>query len=357
VPEWFPEITEKVRVDLDRRQRERPLEAQEVRKQILAIEERLAGWTMSLGNPSLPAAARAAIEAGYEKAVGEKDDLQERLAQKASQEQRLKTTLNPDEVIDALRRLDEVMVGANASLTNIELAKHIACIQSDPDGRVILRGTFLGVFEGGVDLLSQDPSPQTDSVAEAGGNGRVRPRRLARRRTGCVNELLGRREEGFADAQPGLAPGRFEDLPAEFVWEEPLVLPSKTCWAEENAKAVLDYLLANPSLSLNQIAKHFDTSRPTVSHALSIADPTGTATVSLLRTIAPRGVANFQKLVEPIGEDFAAGMGVMAIAEKYGVSYPTVDKALDEWHAKRGLKRPDGRTRRKTKRQADDKRA
>ena len=70
-------------------------------------------------------------------------------------QRRLERTRDPKEVIGQLRRLDEVLAGYNPTLGNLELSKHIAEIVCHRDGRIELRGTMLGLFEGAVELLSR----------------------------------------------------------------------------------------------------------------------------------------------------------------------------------------------------------
>src|SRR5581483_11832117 len=107
--------------------------------------------------------------------------LQSLLSEHDSKEQRLGSVLDPAQVADRLRRLGEILAANNPTQGNIELSHHIDRIACFADGKVILRTTPLGIFDGGVQLLrrSQDGGVAASIGGGAGSVAQVQPRRRA----------------------------------------------------------------------------------------------------------------------------------------------------------------------------------
>jgi hypothetical protein len=255
-----------VRQELHRHRDDEPGRAVAVQEELRQLGEQIIGWALSLGNPQLPASVRGEIEGRFAQAKQRQQDLEQSLAAERALERHLEQALNPEQVIGQLRQLEEVLAGYNPTLGNLELSKHIAEIACHPDGRVELRGTMLGLFEGAVELLSRDDGASSD-VAMAGGFQPVQPRRRGRLR---VPTLSAENAEVLRTIDPVLDPERFAGLPEPFFWTESFVITEKISWAEEHAEEVYQAKLST-GLSLNKLVDRFGKSRPTIKHAWDIA--------------------------------------------------------------------------------------
>jgi len=258
---------------------QQPRRGEERLARIRTLEEQMGGWRSSLGNPALSPALRQDLEGDYERANQEKAALRAELEAEQAIERQLHATLDPLQVIDALKRLDQVLAADNVTQINIELARHIERIDCEPDGRITIRGTCLGLFEGAVELLSRpDGTNEPAGVGEAGaadasqapvGIQKVRPRRLGRRK---VDDLSADQPLAAADADRVLDPHRFVGLAGSFVWEESFFLPRKLSWAQQYALEVLKYTHDNADATMYQVAAHFGKTPPTIRHALRLAE-------------------------------------------------------------------------------------
>jgi DNA invertase Pin-like site-specific DNA recombinase len=272
VPPWFGGLVETVQMEMDKLHADGPRRAEELQRRISEIARRMAGWRDSLGKSDLSPLLRQDLERDYDKAGQEKIRLEAEKDAAEAIENQLRTTLNPAQVLEGLKKLGQVLGQDNATQLNIELAKHIESITCHADGRVFLKGTYLGVFEGAVDLLSNSDaaaaapaSPQQGT--ESSGYVKVKKRRLTHRK---INPFL---SDGSmaANAENALDPERFAGLAESFKWEEKFVLPQKTCWAADHAEEVLAYMEAHPDSSWDDYVAHFGKSKPTLRNAKNIA--------------------------------------------------------------------------------------
>jgi hypothetical protein len=266
-PPWLPELMELVRQELGRRRGDEPARAAAAQEELQQLEQQIAGWTLSLGNPQLPVAVRGEIEGRFAQAKRRQQDLEQALNAERALQRHLERALDPAEVIDQLRRLDEVLAGYNPTLTNLELSKHIDAIVCHPDGRVELRGTRLGLFEGAVELLSRDGGAAGSAPTTTGGFRPVKPRRRGRLR---VPTLSADHNDALGAPDTGLDPGRFAGLPEAFFWTESFVMPQRVCWAKEHAEEVY-HAKVSTGLSFEKLVGRFGKSRPTLQHAWNIA--------------------------------------------------------------------------------------
>jgi DNA invertase Pin-like site-specific DNA recombinase len=266
---WLPELMEQVHQELLRHRDDEPGRSAAIQEELRLLGEQITGWTLSLGNPHLPAPVRGEIEGRFATALQRQQELEQSLAAERALQQHLEQTLNPREVIAQLHKLDEVLAGYNPTLGNLELSRHIAEIACHPDGRVELRGTMLGLFEGAIELLSRDDGAPSDPAAPAtiGGVQPVKPRRRGRLR---VPTLSAEHGDGLGTMDTVLDPERFAGLPETFFWTESFVITETLSWAQEHADEVYQAKLAT-GLSFNRLAERFGRTRPTIKHAWDIA--------------------------------------------------------------------------------------
>jgi DNA invertase Pin-like site-specific DNA recombinase len=326
-PAWVPELLALVRQELLRYRADEPDRAAADERELQQIEQQMAGWAQSLGNPQLPAALRRDLEASYAEKSQRQQELRQSQAADQALERHLDETLDAAQVVDQLRHLEEVLAGHNPTLGNLELSRHIDQIRCHPDGRVELCGTLLGLFEGAMELVSRnadkggpEPTPASDGFAP------VKPRRRGRLR---LPSLSAQSREGSPGKDTALDPERFAGLPDAFRWAESFVLPKRLCWAEEHAAAVAR--LRATGMTLEKLAVHFGKRVPTIRKALLLAEQAGDGIGPLPRKI-PRACWAKDHAAE-VARLQSDGLSVLQIARQLGKSEPTIRAALE--HAKR----------------------
>ncbi|MEJ7636882.1 MAG: hypothetical protein WKF75_02550 [Singulisphaera sp.] len=172
-------------------------------------------------------------------------------------------------MVDQLHRLGEVLAGYNPTVGNLELSRHIERIETFPDGRVVLRGTLMGLFEGAAGLLGRGETVEAGDGGPMPANGfaPVVPRRRGRLRVPDLS-AGGQAEAGARDT--ALDPDRFAGMPERLFWTESFVIAPKVSWAEGHAEEVYQAKLAT-GLSFSKLSERFGKTRPTVQHAWEIA--------------------------------------------------------------------------------------
>jgi hypothetical protein len=224
------------------------------RRELQEIDRQPAGWAMTLGDPGLPSAVRADIVAEYDRARGRKQTLEQAAAAAEALRGRVGRMLDPQAVIAQLHRLADVLGSFNATLGSLQLSRHVDKIVCHPDGRVEMRGTLLGLFEGAVELLSRPgaEAPAWQAGLPPAGHRPVTPRRRGRLR---VPDLTADRAVREGDENRALDPQRIAGLPEPFFWAEAFVLPRRVSWAEAHAEAVAERRAAG--LTMAELARHF----------------------------------------------------------------------------------------------------
>lgn len=329
-PDWLPELLALVRQELRRYHADEPDRTAVVHQELKRLEDQTSGWMWSLGNPHLPLPVRRELEDRYAQATQRQQQLQQVLAADQARQRHLDETLDANEVIAQLHRLDEVLAGHNPTLGNLELSRHVDRITCHPDGRVELRGTLLGLFAGAVELLSRDEEAIDDlpHAAATDAFAPVQPRRRGRLRLPSLSA------EGKATCpatDPVLDPQRFAGLPREFVWAETFVLAETLCWAEANAAEVAR--LRATGLTHERLASHFGKTVPTIRKALRLAAQTDEWVQSLPRKM-PR-VCWAKDHAAEVAQLQADGLSVPQIARRLSRSEPTIRAAVRHAEAQR----------------------
>jgi DNA-binding CsgD family transcriptional regulator len=339
VPEWLPELLEVVRQEQQRCREEEPDRAAAEWEELRQLEQQLSGWAQTLGNPQLPAAVRADIETRYAEAKGREQQLRQRAATRQAWQEHLDRALDPAAVVEELRGLGEVLAGYNPPLGNLELSKHIDVITCHPDGRVELRGTFIGLFAGAVELLSRDTSAP-GQPPRASGNGPFAPVTPRRRGRLQVPTLSASGQEGLRDVDTALDPGRFAGLPEGCFWAESFVLAETPCWAEANAAEVAR--LRAQGNTMEELARHFNKTVPTIRDALRRAVAAGASAEQFPRKVPRRRWA--EDHAAEVAQLKAAGLSTPEIAQRLGKSDTTIRAALRhaERQSRKGPPEPQG---------------
>ena len=266
VPDWFPQIMREIQTELDRHTEGEPHRVRAVELEIKELEQKLSGWCQSLGDPQLPNSVRDDITAEYIKVKKRKEELELSLDRQKTLESYAQRILDPKKVIEGLRHLDEILASSSPTLTNLELSRHIERIDCYPDGRVVMRGTRLGLFEGAINLLTRDNStPSADSLTASSKFTPTVSRRRTRMR---VPNLSTSSKEIQGNIDDALNPARFEGLNESFFWSEPIFIEKNPSWAKKYALEVLKKRAEG--VTMESMAEHFGKTIPTIRSALKI---------------------------------------------------------------------------------------
>src|SRR5262249_5676836 len=138
------------------------------------------------------------------------------LADRDGRRARHQALVDPRKVLDRLQRLDEVLASGNAARGNLELSRHIDRIDAYADGRVVMRTSKLGIFDGGAALLARPWASAPRAAIEPGAR-RIRPRPRGHVR---LDEPLVSGPGPLPERPTGPDPGRFADLDASWFWED-----------------------------------------------------------------------------------------------------------------------------------------
>lgn len=263
VPEWFAPFVEQVRELLKQYESEDGSPVESLRHQVEDLNAKISGWSASLGDPKLAEAVRRQLEGELEQALADRDELITRIRVAESDAKVAEQLLDPGEVLNELKVLEQTLSTDNPALTNVELLKHIIRIVCYPDGAVVLEGTNVGLFPG----LSELSVVQSTGVpaAAAGAplpftassrSSHVGPRRLTPRDTGQSilddkdDDLGGRRHDA-------LKVDRYDHLAPEFCWEARILIEERKPQSQTDSERIIVYKKAHPKMPLYKVADHF----------------------------------------------------------------------------------------------------
>lgn len=325
-PAWLEPLMKEVRQEMERlttcQHDQRPGWEQELGD----IQEKVAGWSLSLANPKLPSELRAALEIEWAEALQRKQILEGSLLQNEQQDRRIDTFLSPAQVRERLDRLDAVLARNNPTLGNMELSMYIDRIDCFDDGRVVLRTCKLGALGGVTDLLAEDaprPTASSDSAEEKSRLGT--PRRRARLRIDDGGE---RGSDLSAAVDLAADPHRFSGLAEEWFWTDVFQIHRRKSWAEEHAA---DVAAARASgLTMSQLAEKFGKTIPTIRAALRYAASVDESVAKMPQKM-PRRRWHEDHAGE-VAAKKAEGLGTSALAAHFGKSDTTIRAALEYAH-------------------------
>lgn len=317
-PLWLPELLEMVRHEQQRFQVDEPDRPAAVKEELRQLDQQLTGWSLTLGNPNLPATVRTDIEDRYARAKLRQQELQQSLDDRKAVDEHRGRAFDPKAVIAALHQLGDVLARHNPTLGNLELSKHIDVITCYPDGRVEMRGTRPGVFEGGVELLSVGDGQAESSLTS--GYAPVIPRRRGRLR---VPSLSAAGNSLNMDMRPTVSPKQSADWSGPFSWGEPTALTEKLSWSEQHAAQVAQGRASGKTHE--ELAAHFAVSVPTIRKALRIAAKDAGSLTLPRKMPRPRWPEHhFQEVAKMAGQ----GMSLKELCQHFQRSEPLIRKAL-----------------------------
>lgn len=335
-PPWLPDLVSQVELEFKKLTAGKHDQRPALEKELEDIQQRIQGWSASLANPKLATAVRLAIESEWERATERQQDIQAELSSMQNEATYAEDLVRPEQVIDSLNRLADVLAANNPTRGNLELSLHIDRIVCFRDRRVTLRTCKLGVMPDAVRTFSA-PSVRTKSDT-AGGDKPSRSRRRGKLRV---------MEEGKGidlQAQANFIANseRFAGLGDDWFWTDEFSIPESKSWAAENAAAVFRRRQETRS-SFHKLAEEFKVTSPTVRAAISHylqQHPDERDEVHLQR--GGRRPSKFD-LTQFAGEArrlWTEGWSKEKLAKKYGCSAPTVTKAISLAHSQENVSMP-----------------
>jgi AraC-like DNA-binding protein len=363
LPAWLPELMEMVRAEFDNLGTQQLDGRPDLEVERDALRLNIQGWMQSLANPNLNSEVRNSLEAEWAAAEDRIQQIEQVFSKAEHRDDIAKQVLDESEVIKRLLALSDVLANNNPTRGNMELSLHIDRITCSPDGNVELRLCKLGSLPNVIQTLAEmKPNEDSQLLINIGQNPyQKNPRRTGPRRRG---QLRITDDAGDTNAKEVanfiVDPNRFANLDEKWFWIDKFQIPVKLSWVEQNADAVmrrcqeLETATGKPP-SLNTLAREFGVSRPTIKTALDIA--TGKKPSREERSpekrkfTAPLDEATRQTIVQLYHRQ---DVEQKEIGVRLDVHRSTVERVLNNYDEKRGIKRVDGRKRRSRK-LSDDK--
>jgi hypothetical protein len=203
---------------------------------------------------------------------------------------------------------------------------------------------------GAVDLLAD--KPPGDNRERHGGDENAhqgKPRRRARLR---VEDLDGSYPELRDAADMAADPERFAGLPDDWFWEDVFQIPDRRpSWVVENAEMVFQRRQEG-NLSHSRLADEFGVSKPTIATAIKhflATHPDAKDEVHLASGGARPIKFNIETFADEARQLWENDWSKLKLAEKYGCSTPTIDKALAFAYEQAGLPMPTRKDRQNAK--------
>ena len=180
-PEWLGPLCEEITRELDRLDRSQDVQRPDLEREAADLQAHLDGWAISLAKPDLSPGVREDIEERYGRAKARLQTLRSDLSGLGARQARHRGLVDPRQVLDRLQRLGDVLASGNVARGNLELCRHIDRIDAYADGRVVMRTSKLGIFEGAATVLAR-PAASTPFNGRR-GRGEADPAAASRPRT------------------------------------------------------------------------------------------------------------------------------------------------------------------------------
>ncbi len=270
IPAWFPPFVGKVEAELKRRREGEGPQRPDLGHELTELTRKLAGWRQTLGDPDIPHAVRSDIQTEYGVARKRLQEIEVAKAEWEAGVEQLDRLLDPKQVLDRLHDLAETLAGGNPTSLNAELSRHIEGIFCHEDGRVVMRTRSVGLFEGLPEPLSQqkDAGHRRDVLAgQAVDVKRITPRRRGKLRIVPAAEVVASTSPP-EEGRPD--PARFASLADQFIWRDVSCALRGSCWSRDHALEV-EQVHRETGLSFAKLAERFGVSRPTIRRALKLA--------------------------------------------------------------------------------------
>lgn len=345
---WLTELMNHVRNSLESMAADDPDRDAALAAEHTQLESQVKGWISTLSNPDLSPEVRDVVAQNMHDALARQREIEASDSEQAARRQQAEAVLDPQQVLDRLDSLADVLAQNNPTLGNLELSLHIDRIDCHPDGRLEMRLCKLGGLTDAVELLA-NPLGEHDHADQAQPPERRADRRGVRLRSRLrVHDAEGNVDHLRSLAEFAADPDRFQGLPPEWFEVVTFQAPIPKSWAESHAHEVQARFneivrQTGKKPTLKSLGVEFGKSRPTISAALKIAehgppeDRRGRGHTRELNVDA----RNMKDEIVRLYLD--EHLQIKTIAARTGFHRNTVTRVLDEGLAELGIHRADGR--------------
>nr|ADY61426.1 regulatory protein GntR HTH [Rubinisphaera brasiliensis DSM 5305] len=272
------------------------------------------------------------------------------LHRQTAEETLVSEIVDPTSIVSSLNSLSDILADGDPSLANLIMSMHIDRIDVFDTNRVVMRMCKLGASPDTIEWFGGQPSESSPLPSHTEAET-TQPRRRTRICTDLMDSEIPRL--GVL-AEMASDPNRFAGMPENWFWVDEFSIPEKSCWSKDNAQAVLaryQQIQAETGKkpSCNALAKEFGVSRPTIHKALDEAQAEGSDAPTSHRrkpTVKVKGNQEVEARIEMLHD---SGMLEKDIAADIGVSRSSITGALTRLYEKRGIEKPDGRRERHRK--------
>jgi transposase len=336
----FNELVDQVRQEIEQRQARLDQHRPALESDLAAVQQQIAGWTMSLGNGALNPAVRQELEEILQVSLARRTTLEQQLLELDARADQTQQIVDPQAVRQRLATLAEVLTADSPTRCNLILSQHIDGIVVQPDGLVELKVCTLGLLgEQAIKLLAE-----TEPVISDPPDGPAKSIKGTRRRRTKLKDS-GRWVDSVENDRLGefaCRSERFAGVGAQWFQMATFVVPPKPLsWAEQHAEAVF-HRRQEGKLSFGQLAKEFGKSKPTMMAAVQRYLDTHPEACDEVRLSA--GGKKPRTDVRPFAQEALRmceeGMSKEKVAQHFGVSYHVIQRALECAHNENGTVMP-----------------
>src|SRR5207248_1546919 len=143
---WFVEISQEIHQMLEQIAKEEQECLPLLSRRLRELERQQEGWRISLGNPSLPLSVRTTVESDLAHNAEQIQEVNNKLTMLDRQRQQVHSLVNPQQIIQRLNNLAQLLASDNPTRSNLELSQHIDVISCNENGRVRVRMCRLGAL-------------------------------------------------------------------------------------------------------------------------------------------------------------------------------------------------------------------
>jgi len=336
---WLPDLVDEVQQVLAERANGREDCRPGLQLERNDLDEKIRGWTQSLGNPALPPALRESIETECAAAIERQEDIDALLAEKNARDVKAEDIVIPERALERVDRLANVLAANDPTCGNLELSLYIDVIDCFRDGKVKMRTCKLGIAPEAALLLADESTPA--ETCQQPSPGKTKRRRRNKLRVINIDD-----SNLEIDSLNYFAtdPNRFAGIPARFFWNDTFQIPEKALpWYQEYSEPVFRRR-QDGKFSYDGLARVFGKSEPTCQRACEYYLETHPGEVDQVQ-LSAGGPRSKRIDVAPIAEDvrrlwWDEGGSKLQLGLKFEVATTTIDRALKLAYAKTGEQVP-----------------
>ncbi|MBN69888.1 MAG: hypothetical protein CME32_11500 [Gimesia sp.] len=339
---WYPVILSEIQQEMNKLLKNDSDSESSLLHELERIADQKKGWMISLSDPNLPQSIRDEIHKDYQQVENREHDIKLHLERRQKREQYMAELLKPELVLECLNRLDEVLAGENVTRGNLELSLHIDRIECFTDGHVKMKLCRLGPLPQCVEFITHNSSI-TESETHSGKIDRSEHQATPRRRARLRVESIGPEGKELETAAAFVSdPERFSGIGSEWFEEIEFDVPDEKHWYQIYASEVF-HRRQEAKLPYAKLAKEYGVTTPTVRAAvLHYLDTHPDAKDNVKLQCGGKRPPKFD--LSKIGPEarvlWESRWSKLKLAEKFGCSPPTIDKALEWSYAQDGLSMP-----------------